>query len=324
MEAEKARCCNPLRAKDALCRQLVHRKRCGANARACVGNAEHIERSLQDAVLAVLAMQGVKDDCGAEFANLLGKCRRMQFHTDSGIALLTQRRKDCPARAARYLSLTRRPAHDDDDGCLLLSCRTVLQLLDQSLPNFEDVARSHCDDEIACPHMLCKVAFEVGTLRQVDGILPRLPCDLLHQRLAADARNRCLSCRVDIGEEQQISSGKARTELLAQELRPRVAMRLKRADEACGLRRTRRRQRHGDLRRMVRVVVHHPDTALLALCLEAALCPMEAGKCVPNLRKPDIREPRDGNTGERVEHVVPPRNVQGDAPHLRSAFVDSK
>ena len=269
-------------------------------------------------------MQGVKDDCGTEFSNLLDKCRRMQFHTDGGIALLTQRRKDCPARAARYLSLTRWAAHDDDDGCLPLACRTILQLLDQCLPNLENVSCPHCDNKVARAHMLGKIAFEVSMLRQVDGILPRLPRDLLHQRLSADARNRRLPCRVDIGEEQQIGRCKARTELLAQKLRPRVAMRLKDADEACGVRRTRCRQRHGDLRRMVRIVVHHPDTALFALRLEAALCPVEARKCVLNLCKSNIREPCDGNTGERVEHVVPPGDVERNAPKFFPALVHRK
>ena len=168
--------------------------------------------------------------------------------------------------------------------------------------------------------MLGEIALKVGALGQVDCVLPRRRCDLLHQRLAADAGDRSLPRRIDVGQEEQVGGGKASAELRAQELRPRVAMRLKYADEARWVRRTRRRQRHGDLRRMMSIVVHHPDTALLALRLEASLCPVEARERIPNLHKVDTRKPCDRNAGKRVEHIVPPRDIEGDTPHLRTAL----
>ena len=310
MKAEKTRCRDPLGAKDTLCRQLVHRQCGSAYTRAGIGNTEHIERPLQDSVLAVLSMQRIEYNCGAEFLNLLGKCGGIQFQPHGRIAFLAQCRKDCRTRTARDLRLCRGPTHDDDDRLLARTRRPVFQLLHECLPHFEDVARAHRDNEIACTHMLCEVAFEIRTLRQVDRILPRVPRDLLHQSLTADPRNRCLSRRIDIGQKEQIGSGKARAELRAQELRPRVTMRLKDTDEPRGIRCACRRKRYGDLRRMVCIVVHHPDTALLPLRLETALCPVESRKSISYLRELHSGKTRDCDTGKRVEDIVPPRDVE--------------
>ena len=87
MNAEETRGCNPLRAEDALRRQLIHCERSSTNTRARIGNAQHVKRPLQDAVLAVFPVQRIEHDRGMEFLNLLGKRGRIQLHADGGIAL---------------------------------------------------------------------------------------------------------------------------------------------------------------------------------------------------------------------------------------------
>ena len=158
--------------------------------------------------------------------------------------------------------------------------------------------------------MLGEIMFEIAARRQIDRILPRLLCDLLHQRLPADARDRCLARCIDVRQEEQIRCGKACAELFAQQLRTRIAMRLKHTDEPPRVRLTRRSECCGNLRRVMRIVIHHPNAALLALRLETALCPMKLCERTPNLRELHTSKTRHSNAGKRIEHVVPPRNVE--------------
>ena len=101
-------------------------------------------------------------------------------------------------------------------------------------------------------------------------------------------------------------------------------MRLKDADEPLGVRLPCRREGDGNLRRMMRIVVHDPDAALLALGLEATLRTVELGECITNRRERHAREACNSNAGECVEDVVAPRNIEQHAPHLRPAFMNGK
>ena len=275
-------------------------------------------------------MKGVEYNRGMECLNLLGEGRGVQLHADGGIALGAERLQYGSARAARDLCLGGGAAHDDDDRIRIRlrdTCRprrSCVQLCDEGLADLEDVARAHRDDEVTRTHLLGEIALEIRTTRQVDGVLPRLTHDFLHHGLTADARDRCLPRRIDVRDQKQVGIRKAFAELRAQELCPRVAMRLKDADEPLGVRLPCRREGDGNLRRMMRIVVHDPDAALLALGLEATLRTVELGECITNRRELHAREARNSNAGERVEDVVPPRNIEQHAPHLRPALMNGK
>ena len=265
-----------------------------------------------------------------ECLNLLGEGRGVQLHADGGIALGAERLQYGSARAARDLCLGGGAAHDDDDRIRIRlrdTCRprrSCVQLCDEGLADLEDVARAHRDNEVTRTHLLGEIALEIRTVRQVDDVLPRLTHDFLHHGLTADARDRCLPRRIDVRDQKQVGIRKAFAELRAQELCPRVAMWLKDADEPLGVRLPCRRKGNGNLRRMMRIVVHDPDAALLALGLEATLRTVELGECITNRRELHAREACNSNAGECVEDVVAPRNIEQHAPHLRPAFMNGK
>ena len=101
-------------------------------------------------------------------------------------------------------------------------------------------------------------------------------------------------------------------------------MRLKDADEPLGVRLARRRECHGNLRGMMRIVVYNPDAALLSLSLEAPLGAVELCKGSTDGGKLHAHEPCNSNTGKCIEHVVPPWDIKGNAAHLCAAFVNGK
>ena len=105
--------------EDALRHDLVHRNGSGEHARPRIGDAEHVERSLQHAVLAVLAVQRVEDDGAAARPYGLSETRRVELHALDLVSFRFESADDGGSRAARNLGLARRPAHDDDDLSLL-------------------------------------------------------------------------------------------------------------------------------------------------------------------------------------------------------------
>ena len=105
--------------EDALRSYLVHRDSSSEDARARVRDAEHVERALQDAVLAELAMQRIEYDRAAALLDILGKRRRIELHALCIVALRLQCLEDGRPRLARDLCLRRRTTHDDDDLILI-------------------------------------------------------------------------------------------------------------------------------------------------------------------------------------------------------------
>ena len=148
--------------------------------------------------------------------------------------------------------------------------------------------------------------------------------DLLHQRFTADARNRRFARRVHIRQQQEIRRGKATAEFRAQELCARVTVRLEHADKPSRLRLPRRRKRRRDLGRVMRIVVDHPNAAFLSLRLESPLRSMKMRESIRDAVKIEPRKTRDGDAGERVEDIVPPGNVEGDASERRTALKDGE
>ena len=153
-------------------------------------------------------------------------------------------------------------------------------------------------------------------------MLARLTLDLVDDRLAADARDGRFACGVDIGEHEDVSRDECLAELLVQELRARVAMRLEDADQALRARLLGGLERRGDLRRMVRVVVDDPDAICAALRLEAALGTVEGREARRHLLEAHTdREARD-DAGHRVEDIVAARDVEIDVAELFLAVED--
>ena len=101
--------------EDALGGRLVHRDGGSEDARARVGDAEHVERALQHAVLAEFSVQRVEDDGGVRRLDFLSEGLWVELHADGGIALRLEGAQDGRARLAGDGRFRRGAAHDDDD-----------------------------------------------------------------------------------------------------------------------------------------------------------------------------------------------------------------
>src|SRR5690554_874341 len=85
------------------------------------------------------------------------------------------------------------------------------------------------------------------------------------------ALDRLFARREDIGDEDDIGAIKRADKLVKTVSRARIAMRLKRHDDATTKRRLRGGERHLDLGRMVRIIVDHRHAVDLADDGETAL-----------------------------------------------------
>ena len=127
-----------------------------------------------------------------------------------------------------------------------------------------DIARAERDEQVAGPEEIAGARSRGGFVsvgvRACTPSALALRADFLEDRLAADARQRLLARGIDVGDEQRVRIDRRRAELLLQQLRARVAMRLEEADDAAPAFRSTavRSQRGRDLRRMMAVVVDRP------------------------------------------------------------------
>jgi len=87
-------------------------------------------------------------------------------------------------------------------------------------------------------------------------------------------------------------------------------MGLEHADQTLRLKFFGRLQRCGDFRRMVRIIIHHPNAIYPALGLEAAFCAMELSQTGSEFFKLHAHAQSRHNAGQRVEHVMAARDVQ--------------
>ena len=89
------------------------------------------------------------------------------------------------------------------------------------------------------------------------------------QQLAGDARNRRLARSVDVEHQNRIGIAECVGEFIQQQLRARVAMRLKDNVDLAEATLPRRSQRGADLRGMMSVVVDHGHAVALIRSIES-------------------------------------------------------
>ena len=99
-------------------------------------------------------------------------------------------------------------------------------------------------------------------------------------------------------------------EFIEQQLRARVAVRLKDDVDLAEAALPRRRQRGANLGGMMAVVVDHGDAVGAALELEAAIHAVEVGQAFADLVDRNVQSNADGDGGSGVAHVVLAGNVQ--------------
>ena len=102
---------NPLRHKKSLGRYLVHSNSCRHNSGAGIRNAHHIQSALNNAILAIFAVQRIKDKIGSASLYLLGEIRWIQLQALCLISLLQQGIQNSLAAAARNLCFCRWSPH---------------------------------------------------------------------------------------------------------------------------------------------------------------------------------------------------------------------
>src|SRR5262249_56900673 len=103
-----------------------------------------------------------------------------------------------------------------------------------------------------------------------------------------------------------------RQELLAEMLRPRVAVGLEHRDDPAIEPGLGSGQGGADLRGVMAIVVHHEDTGSFALDLEATLHAREAGERLLDTLEWHLEVEADPDGGQGVEHVVAARDLDAD------------
>ena len=102
---------NTLCHEDALGSGLVHGDSGSQHPGTSVGNAQHIQGSLQEAILTKLAMEGIEDYGTAGLLNVAGKGIWHQLHALCIIAFVFQGIQNSSARPAGNLGLSGSTAH---------------------------------------------------------------------------------------------------------------------------------------------------------------------------------------------------------------------
>ena len=127
---------NALTDENALGRCFIHRDSRSQYAGTGIGYTQHIESSLQQAVLTELAMQSIKDHLSAGFLDIHSKGLGIQLHAFGITALFLQSGQNSSARAPGNFGLRGRTAHYDNDFILIhdisqtpIICSTVLPIL---------------------------------------------------------------------------------------------------------------------------------------------------------------------------------------------------
>ena len=89
-----------------------------------------------------------------------------------------------------------------------------------------------------------------------------------------------------------------------------MTMRLEDTDDAAFVTLARAVQRRLQLRRIVRVIVHHDDVICLTKHLKPAMHPLERFKTLPNLLKRDVQFKSNGDCRQRIRDVMTARHFE--------------
>src|SRR5690554_6094301 len=146
----------------------------------------------------------------------------------------------------------------------------------------------------------------------------------LDEARGVEALDGLLARSKDVSDEDDISAIERANKIVKTVSRARIAMRLKRHDDATTKRRLRRRERHLDLGRMVRIIVDHRHAVDLADDGETALNPFEGLERARDDLMGDAKLIRDGDGGERVEHIMIARHAHLDAPPALALNIELK
>ena len=139
-----------------------------------------------------------------------------------------------------------------------------------------------------------------------------------HNAFAVGAGDRRLAGGVHLVDDERVGVGEHLRELVEQVARARVAMRLEgEHDAAAGPALAGGLDRRGDLGRVMAVVVDERDACRCAVAtvaeeLQPALDALEAGERALDRAVVDLELGRDGDRRERIQHVVPARQVERD------------
>src|SRR5215472_7712625 len=127
---------------------------------------------------------------------------------------------------------------------------------------------------------------------------------------AGNAGNGRFAGGVDIRQDENVGLVEGATEFVPKMLRTRVAMRLKKHQQAAEFASTGSFERSADFRRVMAVVIDDGDAFAHALDIEAAANASELGQAFPNQVRADIEIQSHGRSGSGVANVVHARRVR--------------
>ena len=150
---------------------FVHRQRGGKHSRTCVRNFQHVERALNQTVLAVATVHRVEDNAAVFGANVGGKSLRIEFHKLDVVIFRLERVGNRLARSPRNFSLRRRAsAHDDNFPIVFV----LFEHFQKFFARLVDVARAHRDNQIARRQLIFNRGGNVFAFGNVaDGLIGR-------------------------------------------------------------------------------------------------------------------------------------------------------
>src|SRR4051812_21228911 len=81
-------------------------------------------------------------------------------------------------------------------------------------------------------------------------------------------------------------------------------------------------QSGADLRRMMAIIVNHAHARDFALQLESAIDSPEMLQCMTDLLRRDVQSSADSNSRGGIQHVMHPRNKQGEFAQRSSRIIN--
>ena len=163
--------------------------------------------------------------------------------------------------------------------------------------------------------------FQSGKTVNIHNILPRSNFYGFRKPPAADTGNRIFTGRINVCQNQFVTVGKAFAEFFVQQLRPGVPVGLEYAYDPFCTCFFRCLQRCHDLGRMVRIIVHNPDSVFLAFCFKTAFGSGEYCQCSHADLRRDSHQGGSCKSPQRIQHIMPARHDQMYRNQFRSPVI---